>query len=696
MKRMYSLLLVSVLLFAACSEEPNAPVSDGDASGPNVNTMPKTDGIPDIKDRYIVVFKDEVGNPEAVANELTRGKNAKIHFTYRHAIKGFAATIPEQALEGIRHNPNVDYIEEDGIVYKNTIQYNPPSWGLNRIDQRDLPLDNEYEYQNLEGEGVRVYIIDTGIKFDHTEYNGRAFTGPDYIDNDDYAYDCDGHGTHVAGTVGGTTVGVAKKVTLIAVRVLDCSGSGTYSTVIAGIDWVAGYHQKPAVANMSLGGGFSTSVNSAVNNAVAKGVVFAVAAGNNNRNACNYSPASAADALTVGATTSSDARASYSNYGSCVDIYAPGSSIYSSTMTGTPPYASWSGTSMATPHVAGVAALYLAVNTSAAPATVESAIKNGGTTGKLSNLRNGDPNLLLYSLIAGSSTPTVPLAPTLSVGSTTTSSITLNWTNVSSETGYRLELYDVSTSSWGTLATPGADVTTYTHSNLTPSTNYPYRIFAVNSVGDSPASNTVTGTTQAPVTIPNAPTNLAAPTITATAVSLTWSDNSNNEDNFYLKRSTDNGQTWPTMWTLADNSTQYTDNTVSGSTSYQYQVFAFNSAGSAGSNILSVNTPQASSNITIASITTNSIGNRNLWMAEFTVTIVDGNNSPVSGATVSGEFSGGYTGTESNTTDQNGQWTFPSGWVPKNVGSITFTVTSVSKSGETWDHVQKSAEAFKP
>jgi len=273
----------------------------------------------------------------------------------------------------------------------------PANWGLDRIDQRALPLSNSYTY-NYTGAGVTAYIIDTGILFGHTEFGGRAVSGWDFVNNDADASDCNGHGTHVAGTVGGSTYGVAKGVSLVAVRVLDCAGSGTTAGVIAGINWVTNQHTTgKAVANMSLGGAASTTLDTAVKASIADGVVYAVAAGNNNRDACKFSPARVPEAITVGATTNTDTRASYSNYGACLDLFAPGSSITSAWYTSTTALNTISGTSMATPHAAGVAALYLQGHT-ATPAQVRDALVAASTLGVVINEGLNSPDRLLFSL----------------------------------------------------------------------------------------------------------------------------------------------------------------------------------------------------------------------------------------------------------------------------------------------------------
>ncbi len=399
----FSTIALLILFASSCSDNPGTTSPQDSIIDDDASSVSKIEAVSDeevdIRDRYIVVFKESVKHPHEFTDEIVRTHGGTVHYRYQHALKGFAATLPERALQGIRRNPNVEYIEPDGIAMINTTQSPAPSWGLDRIDQRNLPLSNSFTYTN-NGTGVTVYIIDTGIRTTHNEFGGRASHGWDFVNNDPDASDCNGHGTHVAGTVGGATYGVAKGCNLVAVRVLNCSGSGSWSGIIAGIDWVTAQHNSTgntAVANMSLGGGSNNAVNTAVSNSIADGVVYAVAAGNSSANACNYSPASTTNAITVGATTSSDARASYSNYGSCLDIFAPGSSIKSAWHTKNNATKTISGTSMASPHVAGVAALYLQSNPTATPATVASALTSNATSGKVTNPGAGSANFLLFT-----------------------------------------------------------------------------------------------------------------------------------------------------------------------------------------------------------------------------------------------------------------------------------------------------------
>jgi len=388
----------------ALAAQPVLAADDGDRA-PVVGA----DRATAIEGRYIVVMEPRADRADRDAAEReARDRGARVLHRYGAALNGFAARLNDRAVEALRSNPNVAYLEADQRVGLSATQSNP-TWGLDRIDQRSLPLSSSYTY-NATGSGVTAYIVDTGVLGSHGEFSGRMAAGYSAINDGRGTTDCNGHGTHVAGTVGGTTYGVAKQVTIRPVRVLDCQGSGTNSGVIAGVDWVTGNHSagSPAVANMSLGGGVSSALDTAVANSINDGVTYAVAAGNENTNACNGSPSRVGAAVTVGSTTSSDARSSFSNYGSCLDLFAPGSSITSAWHTSSSATNTISGTSMATPHVAGVAALYLQGSPSASPSTVSAAIVNGATTNVVSGAGTGSPNRLLHSLLDGGSTPPPP------------------------------------------------------------------------------------------------------------------------------------------------------------------------------------------------------------------------------------------------------------------------------------------------
>jgi subtilisin family serine protease len=362
---------------------------------------------PAIPDEYIVLLKS--GGPEVsgVAKQLVTEAKGDLRYVYTDVLRGFSARIPGRAVEGLRHNPIVESVSPNGVVRIDESQDSPPSWGLDRIDQAALPLSGSYSY-GASGSGVNAYIIDTGIRATHQEIAGRVFPGFSAISDSVGTDDCNGHGTHVAGTVGGKTVGVAKAVSLIAVRVLACSGGGSEDGVLAGLDWVARNRVRPAVANMSLSGGLSSILNQAIANLVATGVTVAVAAGNNAVDACFFSPASAPSALTVGATDRYDTQATYSNYGACLDLYAPGSGITSSWGGGDTTYRSLNGTSMAAPHVAGAAALYLQLNPVAAPSDVAQALTANATRRAVGSIGRESPNLLLNISFMAGAVPTSP------------------------------------------------------------------------------------------------------------------------------------------------------------------------------------------------------------------------------------------------------------------------------------------------
>jgi len=368
----------AVMALAACSDE--SPVSARADLVPVLSA-----GARGIEGQYIVVVREG-----ADARSVAAVAGASPRYVYTAALNGFAATLNAGQLNALQRNEDVESIEEDQVAQASATQ-SGATWGIDRIDQRSRPLSGTYTYTTT-ASGVYAYIIDTGIYAAHSNFGGRASNVYDAFGGN--GNDCNGHGTHVAGTVGSATYGVAKGARLRGVRVLDCAGSGSFSGIIAGIDWVRVNRTNPAVANLSLGGGYSSSLNTAVTNLANSGVFVAVAAGNENQLACNVSPASAPAVTTVASSTSSDAKSSFSNYGSCVDVYAPGSSITSTWSNGGTN--TISGTSMASPHVAGVGALYKATYGNASQSTIDSWIKNNATANVITGNPTGTPNRLLY------------------------------------------------------------------------------------------------------------------------------------------------------------------------------------------------------------------------------------------------------------------------------------------------------------
>jgi len=382
--------IVAVALVAALAgcEAMSNPAQQAPDTG---NRTAAAEAVPG---QYIVVFQNTVADPASVARDLVNAAGGSLLRVYSSAIKGFAARLPAPAAAALASNPLVASVEPDQVMRADVTQSmdaNGDPWGLDRIDQGALPLSRTYTYTST-GAGVHAYIIDTGIWTLHPEFGGRANNVFD-------AYgatgeDCNGHGTHVSGTIGAATYGVAKGVSLHGVRVLSCAGIGLNSDVIAGVDWVSANHVNPAVANMSLGGGKSPALDQAVHNLWNSGVFLAVAAGNDNVDACTESPSGAPSVFTVAASTKTDAKASYSNWGSCVEAYAPGSAIVSTFLAGTT--MSLSGTSMATPHVVGVAALYKATNGDQPSGTVANWLVTNATSGVITGNPSGTPNLLLF------------------------------------------------------------------------------------------------------------------------------------------------------------------------------------------------------------------------------------------------------------------------------------------------------------
>jgi aqualysin 1 len=475
--------MVAAATLAACSD-PSGPAASAPADVANLPAaMAKASSA--IEDAYIVTLSDDEPDPDKKSKELLAGikGKGKIKHVYKHALKGFAIDMSSDDAAIISDMPGVLRVEQDVEMNVSTTE-TPVSWGLDRIDQRTLPLNQTYSFTST-GSGVRVYILDTGILPGHQEFGGRANTsGYTAIADGRGSVDCHGHGTHVAGTVAGNTTGIARSAQLYAVRVLDCNGSGSTYGVIAGIDWVISQRNLnpgvPMVANMSLGGGLSASLNDAVRRAVEAGVTFAVAAGNDNTNACNQSPASEPSALTVGATDNGDSRAYYSNYGSCLDIFAPGSGIVSAYYYSTSSYASMSGTSMASPHVAGIAAVILGDAPSSSPAQVRSTMLAAATLNVVGNSGLSSPNALLFNGFTAAPPPPTPAEPTLISSLTVTRTRSGNKTNMNlawnrGTTGGYVEIWrSTSSTSRGSLFTSTPNDGGWTDSRV--STTYWYTV----------------------------------------------------------------------------------------------------------------------------------------------------------------------------------------------------------------------------
>ncbi|MEY2675298.1 MAG: hypothetical protein RL102_564 [Actinomycetota bacterium] len=503
---------------------------------------------------------------------------------------GFIVKLSDSEAAALRLDKNVLEVLADAPISLLDTEANPPSWGLDRVDQVNLPLDNTFTSPNQGGAGVRAYIVDTGVQADNPDFAGRILPGFDVIGTQQQNTDCQGHGTHVAGTVAGTRYGLAKKASIVPVRVLNCSGSGSFSGIITALDWIKANHPAgtPGVINMSIGGGYNQPVNDAVNSLVAYGLTAAIAAGNSNADACNASPASAASAITVGATDSSDARAYYSNWGACVDIFAPGSNIVSDDAFASGSSSVKSGTSMASPHVAGAAALALGQHPTWTPAQVLAALQENDINGKLTNtLSTNDGLLNITFLNAANSVPTpivgVPDAPTaLKVASITQSSASVSWTAPTADggspiTGYKISYRDSAVTAWTTVDAP-ATATSLNLANLESLTTYQVQAVATNSVGDSLASAGTSFTTIGD--LPGAPTNFKVALDHGDYVDLTWTapTNGGNTITSYTVQQLKNG-----AWVNVYSNSNRAATRVSGLTpltAYSFKVFANNIAGS--------------------------------------------------------------------------------------------------------------------
>ncbi|MEV7415581.1 S8 family serine peptidase [Streptomyces sp. NPDC089919] len=402
-RRRHRRLFAPLVSLTATVAALTAATGTGQAATPapspaGTGTVRTVAGARAVPGSYLVVLKDGLVAPTAVpqtAADLTTRYGGRVRHVWQAALHGFAVRMSAAEAARLAADPRVSYVQQDAEVHALGTQPNPPSWGLDRIDQRDRPLDGSYSYAGT-APNVNVYIVDTGIRTTHTTFGGRAVWGHNSVDADNT--DCNGHGTHVAGTVGGSQYGVAKDVRLTAVKVLNCAGSGTTAGLVDGLNWVAANAVKPAVVNLSLGyQGIDATADAAVRNTIATGVTFAIASGNSGADACNYSPAHVGEAITVNATDSGDNRASFSNWGTCTDIFAPGVAITSSWNTSDTATNSLQGTSMATPHVAGAAALYLSTHPADTPAQVQAALVAAATPNRVLNPGAGSPNLLLYT-----------------------------------------------------------------------------------------------------------------------------------------------------------------------------------------------------------------------------------------------------------------------------------------------------------
>ncbi|HEX4932861.1 MAG TPA: S8 family serine peptidase [Gemmatimonadaceae bacterium] len=384
-------LVGTLLLAGACADAPTAT-----SRAPDPSLAPSRAAVASQHPRYVVMLRDDVSRVPETVGAMEMAHATRAEFVYTASIKGFAARLSPQAIVALQRDPRVLLVEPEKVVTLDGTQFPTPSWGLDRVDQRNLPLDTTFTFART-GFGVHFYGIDTGILGTHAEFSGRLQPGFTAVADGNGTSDCHGHGTHTASTAAGTTYGVAKEMTIVPVRVLDCTGYGTNVEVIAGIDWVTANRVLPAVANMSLGYWADAPTDSAVARSVAAGVVYTVSAGNKSTDACLFSPARAVSALTVGATDASDFQSSFSNWGSCLDLYAPGVNITGAWIGSTTATNTISGTSMSAPHVAGTAGQYLEAHPTATPADVATALTANATPNKILNPGAGSPNLIVFT-----------------------------------------------------------------------------------------------------------------------------------------------------------------------------------------------------------------------------------------------------------------------------------------------------------
>lgn len=497
--------------------------------------------------------------------------------------------LPSRAADRLSANNPQWIIEEDQIFSISETQSSVPSWGIDRVDQTLRPLDGKYSYPASEqGQGVTAYVMDTGIRRDHVEFGGRVIQGYQGYTDTSGTGDCQGHGTHVAGTIGGSTVGIAKQVNLVAVTVLSCSGSGSVSVISAGANWIVGHKTGPAVANMSLGGGVSSTLDAVVDKMANAGVSVVVAAGNSSADACNYSPARAPRAITVGSTTTTDSRSSFSNFGACLDLFAPGSSIRSASHLSATGLTDKSGTSMASPHVAGVVARYLTAYPTHSPEKVWEELNKSLTVGVVSSAGSNSPNKLLFASQEGYTTsePPAPTAPNqvtgLTIGSVGETTVSLSW-SAPADGGAEISNYEIDYATNNSFTSGLTRVTSISNSTvvsgLASGTTYYFRVAARNSVGVGEWSEARNTTTQAVTALPGSPGLFTATATSNSSIGLTWTKPAGDVSDYVLQMSTQSNFRSFSSWTIPGNVEAFSVTGLKSRTTYYFRIAARNSSG---------------------------------------------------------------------------------------------------------------------
>lgn len=569
-------LFALLVLASACTDQssppsPTAPSAAEAEAGVAVESREA--------DAYIVVLDADPSNSTLVSDAVSAAHGIATDRVFTAVLAGFTTVMTEAQADAVADDPRVAFVERDGVMSIVGTQSPVGSWGQDRIDQRNLPLSGSYTYGET-GAGVHFYGLDTGIRSTHVEFTGRMGNGHTEIIDGRGTEDCNGHGTHTASTAAGTTYGVAKLMTVHPVRVLGCSGSGSTSGVIAGMDWVAQNAVLPAVANMSLGGGPSSATDLAVANLVAKGVFVAVSAGNDNISACLQSPARAPEAHTVASTTMNDVRSSFSNYGSCVDIFAPGSGITGAWSTSNTATATISGTSMASPHVAGVAGLILDNQSSLTPVQVGQLIQSNATSGVVSNPGAGSPNLLLYMGFLTGGPPNTPPTANWTYQCDTEISCTFDGSGSEDPDG-TVALYE-----WiynGNVIRTGAS---WNHKfEASRSLTLTLRVTDNGGLSGTLQRTVAIGPNEGdgpPPAPPEAPSDLTATAVSESQIDLAWTDNSLDETAFLIERSPNGTGSWTQIDAVGPNVTAYTDSSLDPDTEYFYRVRADGLGGPSG------------------------------------------------------------------------------------------------------------------